>query len=317
MSPTFFCVSPNPAIDRRLRLAKLEVGKVNRVREAQSAPGGKAAHVAMVLRALGADPLWVGTAGGRTGEELLEGLRALGIRVHPEKVEPDTRVNLELIDDQGTVTEILEPGSALTTKNWKDFYAACEQLFSGELGGATVIASGSLPSGTDAGFYAELTEMAHRHDHRMFLDTSGEPLRCALVSQPDFIKPNRSEVENLIGEKITDLNSTGKAAESLIEFGAQSVVISLGHEGLLWHRGAGQGVFHAQPEPVDQCSTVGCGDATVAAFAYSTVMGFDVNKTLQLAAACGAANCLADLPGQLNASDVRRFEVGVRVERIA
>jgi hypothetical protein len=46
-------------------------------------------------------------------------------------------------------------------------------------------------------------------------------------------------------------------------------------------------------------------------------MGFDVNKTLQLAAACGAANCLADLPGQLNASDVRRFEVGVRVERIA
>jgi 1-phosphofructokinase family hexose kinase len=317
LPPTFFCVSANPAIDRRLRLSRLELGKVNRVSEAQSAPGGKAAHVAMVLRALGADPLWVGTAGGRTGEELLEGLRALEIRVHPEKVEPDTRVNLELIDDHGTVTEILEPGPALTSKNWEDLRAACEKLFSSETAGATVIASGSLPSGTDPGFYAELTEMAHRHNHRMFLDTSGEPLRCALVSRPDLIKPNRSETESLIGEKITDRDSARKAADSLIELGPQTVVVSLGQEGLLWHRGAGHGVYHAQAETVDKRSTVGCGDATVAAFAYATAMNFDVNKTLQLAAACGTANCLADLPGQVNGSDVRRFEASVRIERIA
>ena len=53
--------------------------------------------------------------------------------------------------------------------------------------------------------------------------------------------------------------------------GAQSVVISLDHEGLLWHK-VGQGAFHAHPESVEHRSTVGCGDVTVAAFAYASVM---------------------------------------------
>ncbi|HEY8716691.1 MAG TPA: 1-phosphofructokinase family hexose kinase [Candidatus Acidoferrum sp.] len=316
LPPRFFCVSANPAIDRRLRLAKLEVGKVNRASDAQSAPGGKAAHVAMVLRTLGADPLWIGTAGGRTGEELLRGLRALSIRAYAERVDPETRVNLELIEASGEITEILEPGRSLTDANWQSFLAACERLFSNEAAGATVIVSGSLPAATDPDFYADLTDLAHRHGHAMFLDTSGEPLRRALESNPDFIKPNRTEAEVLTGEQITNRDVARKAAESLRALGAQSVVISLGHEGLLWYQ-HGQGTFQAQPESVDHRSTVGCGDATVAAFAYASAMNFDTDKTLRLAAACGAANCLADLPGQLSLADVRNFEPRVRIERMA
>ena len=63
----FLCVSLNPAVDKRLRLERLQVGGVNRVNEAIPAPGGKAAHVAMTLKTLGADPLWLGFAGGATG----------------------------------------------------------------------------------------------------------------------------------------------------------------------------------------------------------------------------------------------------------
>jgi 1-phosphofructokinase family hexose kinase len=316
LAPRFFCVSANPAIDRRLRLVKLEVGKVNRVSDAQSAPGGKAAHVAMVLRTLGADPLWIGTAGGRAGEELLRGLRSLSIRAYAERVDPETRVNLELIDAVGEVTEILEPGPALTNANWEAFFISCERLFSGEAPNAVVIASGSLPAGTDPGFYTGLTKLAHLHGHRMFLDTSGEPLRRALEGRPDFIKPNRTETEALLGDKITNHDDARRAAESLCALGAQNVVISLGHDGLLWHE-AGDGTFHAQSESIDQRSTVGCGDATVAAFAYASAMNFDIDKTLRLAAACGAANCLADLPGQIDLSKVRKFESGVRIERMA
>jgi 1-phosphofructokinase family hexose kinase len=317
LSNTFFCVSANPAIDKRVLVPKLEPGAVNRASEVHSAPGGKTAHVAMVLRTLGADPLWIGTAGGRTGEELIDGLNALGIRAQPLKVATETRVNLEIIDKQGGVTELLEPGSALQGKASKDFLSACEKLFSTETKGSIVIASGSLPLGTEQNFYAELTELAHRAGHRMFLDTSGEPLRAALGSHPDFIKPNRSETETLTGKQIVDRASAQKSAEELILLGAQSVVISLGHDGLLWHRGTGQGVYHAQPEEVKARSTVGCGDATVAAFAYAAAMNFGVDDTLRLAAACGAANCLADSPGRLNKKEIHRFEPGIRVERVA
>jgi 1-phosphofructokinase len=159
---TFFCLSANPAIDKRIRVPKLEPGAVNRATEAHSAPGGKAAHVAMVLQILGADPLWIGTAGGRTGEELIDGLTALGIRAQPLKVAAETRVNLEIIDEQGWVTELLEPGSALQGKESEDFFSACASLFSAENSGSIVVVSGSLPLGTEQTFYAELTELAHR-----------------------------------------------------------------------------------------------------------------------------------------------------------
>jgi 1-phosphofructokinase family hexose kinase len=317
LSNTFFCISANPAIDKRIRVPKLEPGAVIRASEAHSAPGGKAAHVAMVLQILGTDPLWIGTAGGRTGDELIDGLTALGIRTQPLKVATETRVNLEIIDDQGCVTELLEPGSALQGKDSENFLSACAKLFSAEKSGSIVIASGSLPTGTEHSFYADLTELAHRAGHRMFLDTSGEPLHRALGSRPDFIKPNRSETESLTGNRIVDRNSAQQSAEELIRLGARSAVISLGHDGLLWHQGTGKGAYHAQPEEVKARSTVGCGDATVAGFAYAAAMNLQVDATLRLAAACGAANCLADSPGLLNKKDIQRFESGIRVERIA
>src|SRR5207253_11094891 len=75
----FFCVSLNPAIDTRLVLYEFQVGRVNRVSEVHRTPGGKAAHVAMALQGLGANPRRIGFAGGATGNELIEGLRRVKI----------------------------------------------------------------------------------------------------------------------------------------------------------------------------------------------------------------------------------------------
>ena len=52
----FLCVSANPAIDKRLLVSELRLSAVNRVLDAIPEPGGKAAHVAMALRGLGARP---------------------------------------------------------------------------------------------------------------------------------------------------------------------------------------------------------------------------------------------------------------------
>ena len=64
----FWCVSANPAIDKRIRVSTLIPNRVNRAREVHAAPGGKAAHVAMVLRTLGRGPVvdrfgWVALQG--------------------------------------------------------------------------------------------------------------------------------------------------------------------------------------------------------------------------------------------------------------
>ena len=77
----FLCVSANPAVDKRIRVAEFRIAAVNRAKEAIPEPGGKAAHVALALRALGAGPRWIGFAGGATGDFLVHGLESLGISV--------------------------------------------------------------------------------------------------------------------------------------------------------------------------------------------------------------------------------------------
>jgi 1-phosphofructokinase family hexose kinase len=312
----FWCVSVNPAIDKRMRLPKFLPGQVNRVSEVRAEPGGKAAHVAMVLRTLGADPMWLGFTGGPAGEQVLHGLQDLGIRTHSVPVSGSTRTNLEMIDNEGVITEILEPGSPVSGAEVQAFMDACEKLWSENPGPGIVIASGSLPPAIAPDFYAKLTELAHRRNHQMFLDTSGEPLRLALAAGPDFVKPNREEAQCLLGKEITDRESQAAGVHHLLQLGARSAAISLGRDGLSWRNGKDQNGYFAAAPAVDARSNVGCGDATLAAFAYAASANRDAEKTLRLAVACGSANCLAAAPGRLLESDVRRLESQVHVERL-
>src|ERR1700719_4318751 len=141
LATPFWCVSVNPSIDKRVRVSSLIPGCVNRISELRAAPGGKAAHVAMVLRTLGAHPLWIGFAGGLTGTQLLDGLLALSIRLQPVTTNVDTRINLEIIDDQGRVTELLEPGLPIGDKEWNRCLETCNMAFSEPAISGIVIAS--------------------------------------------------------------------------------------------------------------------------------------------------------------------------------
>ena len=313
----FVCVSANPAIDKRLRLTRLVPGGVNRATLVKAAPGGKATHVAMVLRTLGADPDWIGFSGGATGQELLDGLRMLGIRAHAVRTQQATRVNLEIIDDAVGVTEILESGVAPSESEMASFQDACEEQFARGKSQAIVVASGSLPPGISPNFYATLTHRAHFHACKFFLDTSGEALRSALGAGPDFVKPNREEAEWIAGGKITDSASAVAAIRRLMAAGAKSAAISLGERGLVWCPGTGRAAYFASSAAVQAISTVGCGDAVVAAFAHAASAGLTEEETVRLAAACGAANCLADSPGAARAEDMQSLRKKTRVERLS
>lgn len=310
----FVCVSPNPAIDNRLRVHKLAPGRVNRTVESLPAPGGKAAHVAMVLRELGAEPLWVGITGGASGQVLIEGLQQSKVQTWSVPVRNATRVNLEIIDDDGTVTEILEPGPAVTPQESNLFQSACNNLFNDSRGHITAILSGSVPPGMPQEIYFQLIEAVHKSGGKAYLDTSAEPLKIALRAKPDLVKPNREEAEWLTGKAIADLPSAAVPIRQLISAGAKSVAISLGENGLVWRPTESETIYYAHPLRVPVCSSVGCGDATIAAFAFAAATGLSPEESLRLAAACGAANCLAQAPGRVKAADIQRLQKKVRIE---
>jgi 1-phosphofructokinase family hexose kinase len=307
------CVSANPAIDRRMSLERLSVGAVNRASSVRPLPGGKAAHVAMAARALGEPVMWVGFLGGSAGSACEKGLAALGIPVAVVNTAAETRSNLEIIESDGTVTEILEPGGRVTERDVERMLCLCRDVFNEHDGGAQVALSGSLPPGAPIDFYAQLTRMAHAAGCRVLLDTSGEALRAALSASPDLVKPNRDEAEALTGLKVTDADSAAEAARRLFDAGARGVAVSLGADGMYWQGSADAEPFVALPPRVDARSAVGCGDSSVAGFAVALGRGLAGAEAVRLAAACGTANCLAEEPGMIDTRDVERLAAGVTV----
>ena len=312
----FLCVSLNPAVDRRLKMGLLQVGKVNRVCQAREAPGGKAAHVAMVLRTLGAAPLWLGFAGGATGAILVEGLRQMGIQAEAAPMRGKTRTNLEILDAEQRVTEILEPGPEISSGELEQFQSTFEQALAGAGSTAIVILSGSLPPGVPREYYATLIRAARRFRTRVFLDSSGEPLRTGLAADPDFVKPNQEEAEAWSGRIIDGIHSAQEVLKQMLEAGPAAAAISLGPEGLVWGSRAEREMLVARIPKQSSPSCVGSGDAALAGFAFAAEKGWSPQESMRLAAACGVANCIADGPGRASAADIARLKPEIRIETL-
>lgn len=315
-SPIVVCVSANPALDRRLHVPVLALGEVNRARAAVTMPGGKSAHVAMAAKALGAHAAWIGFSGGASGDENEAGLARLGIEVQPVRTTAETRMNLEAIEESGRITEVLEPGGHVEEREQREMLSALEKRLRGEWRGALVAVSGSLPPGIAVNFYASVIRGARNAGSKVFLDTSGEALRESFAAAPNFVKPNRSEASQLLGMPLDTLESVTGALEALIERGAESVAITVGADGLAWKPGKNSQCWIAKPPKLKPISTVGCGDATLGGFAYAAQTGLSDEETVRLAAACGAANCVAQLAGQISEADVKRFLPQIEVRRI-
>jgi 1-phosphofructokinase family hexose kinase len=307
------CISANPALDRRLRVHTLALGETNRALSAEVLPGGKAAHVAMAARALGLRTAWLAFLGSAIGEQCASELERAEIEVVPIPTRAPTRVNLEVIDHSGTVTELLEPGSTPEPAEREEMIRVCENRFRGQWKQALVVISGSLPAGTPASFYTILIQCAQNAGLRVFLDTSGEALSGNLAARPDFVKPNRREAEAALEAQIRSLSDAKNAAAELITRGARSAAVTLGSEGLAWLESAQGPAWIACPPRLQAVSTVGCGDATLAGFAFAAQQGWHGEQALRFATACGAANCFAEKEGRILFKNVESLIPEIRV----
>jgi len=279
-------------------------------------PGGKSLHVAMVLHTLGADPLWLGFTGGVAGRALAEGIRAMGIRTEAVEIANSTRTNLEILENDGTVTEILEPGPAVTEEELERLQRAYELALKSAGRNATAVLSGSLPRNVPEDFYSALIRIGHENDGRVFLDTSGEPLKLTLNAKPDLVKPNQHEAEWLSGSTISDSTAAQNALQKILGAGASSAAISMGAAGIVYQSAADDTALVAAVPSVGARSCTGSGDAAMAGFAFAAERGLAAAETLRLAAACGTANCLSDGPGKARAADIERLKGEIQIRSL-
>jgi 1-phosphofructokinase len=227
----------------------------------------------------------LGFLAGANGRWVADALRATGIPYDFEWVPGETRVNLKIKDSlTGTETEINEPGFQVGA----DHLQSLMQRVGEKAGQCSVtVFSGSLPPGVPPEVYGEFIRTARNRGAQTILDTAGAALKHGIAAGPDLIKPNRAEAEEVLETRIDGEAGLVGAARRLLEMGAQVVVLSLGADGAM--AVSQRESWRAYPPSVTAASSIGAGDAMVAALAFAMKRGLALEDALRLATAAGAA----------------------------
>jgi 1-phosphofructokinase len=293
----------NPSLDRTIEIPDLVRGEMVRAGATRLDPGGKGVNVARALAAHKLPTCAVVPRGGPEGRQLTELLEEEGIDVCAVAVTAHTRSNVSLVEPDGSVTKINEPGGELAPD---DLERIVKAVLDTAVSADWVVASGSLPPGVPETFYCDLGRRLAERGIRLAVDTSGPALAASLGARPALVKPNREELAEYAGFPIVTLHDVVRAATLMREAGADTVLASLGADGAVL---VTQGGAQYGESPVDRGrSSVGAGDAMLAGYLAGGVAGADA---LVEALAWGAA--AVQLPGSRmpGPGDVDRASVRV------
>lgn len=277
-------VTANPAIDQTLAIADFAAGKVNRVASSRMDAGGKGINVATILADLHLPVCVTGLLGIQNAALFERHFAAHNLEDRFVRVAGETRTGLKIVNPQnGETTDInfagLQAGSEDVTQLEHEVstLAALSQW---------TVLSGSLPRGVDADFYFRLIEAIHAAGGAVALDASGAPLLQAVAAQPEILKPNRSELEELVGHPLHSTTDVLRAATQLLVGRTRFVVISMGADGALFV--TRERALRTRAPQVAVASTVGAGDAMVAGLVWATLQNLSLEETARLATAFGA-----------------------------
>ena len=206
-------LTPNPSIDRTITLSETLVrGQVIRSTAGHDDPGGKGVNVAQVVRNAG--QLAVAVLPGDHDDPLLVRLRELRLTHRAVPTGLPSRVNLTLAEPDGVTTKINAPGPSLDQAHLDQLV---HEVAREGVGARWAVLSGSLPSGVDLGWYADVVAALADDGLSIALDTSGEPLRLAVERVPgklDLLKPNTEELADLVDADPSSLDEVEAIVEA-------------------------------------------------------------------------------------------------------
>lgn len=277
-------VTMNPAIDKTIEIDRLNRGNLNRIEKIEYDAGGKGINVSKTIHELGGESIATGFLGGNAGRVIEEVLDSRGIKHDFVWVDGETRTNTKVCEQDGTVTELNEKGPEITPEQLTNLLEKLDDLADDNV---LFILAGSIPGNMEKDIYARIIERVHKKGAKVLLDADRELFRKGLEQKPDMIKPNQWEIEELQGfsHGVSDKELIN-VAEKMQKDGIDTVVISLGKNGALFV--LENYVAKGMPLKVDVHSTVGAGDAMVAAMAYSFEKKMEPRETARLCMAVSA-----------------------------
>jgi 1-phosphofructokinase len=299
----------NPAIDQMVLLEEFLPGDANRIMESRTDPGGKGINVSRALLELGCESVAMGFAAGTRGRFVEAALKERGIYTDFVRIPGKTRTNITIIDQKhNTTTTLNEPGPQTDPHHMANLTRRLRKHLSAD---DWLVIGGSVPPGLPTDVYGGIIEMANAMGVRCVLDTEGSPFRSAIGAKPYMVKPNRAEVERLLGHLPKSKDPMLDAADQIHALGVEVVVLSQGARGAVMV--TSQGAWRAYPPALAASNTVGTGDAMVAGMVQVLSHGGSPEEALRLGSAAGAAAALTVGTQPCRPADVVRLLSRVQV----
>jgi len=310
VSAPILTVTPNTALDRTVVVPRLTLNRTVRISDRLISASGKGVDVSRVLREMDVDTLAMGFVAGETGRQLQALLTADGVPHAFIEAGGETRLNIVVIGaEEHSHTTLADDALVVSAAQVQQLI----QHVQGRLGDAAcLVLAGSLPKGVSSDLYAQLIHRAHAHGVPVILDAVAG--RHLLETQPTWIKPNREELEVLVGASVRTMHDALAGAQALnAQFGV-NVLASLDAQGAI--AVTRDGAWRAEPLAVPVVSPAGAGDAMVAGLAASLVRGDPIEEGLRLGTAAAAATVMQRGTAQCDRADVLRLLGEVRVKRM-
>lgn len=282
-----YTVTFNPSLDYVVTVPHLEVGAINRTKGEEIFPGGKGINVSWVLRNLGIPTRILGFKAGFTGEEIQHLVEAQGIACDLLPVEKGfSRINVKVRSREETA--INGQGPSIGEADLARLLKQLEALEPGDM----LVLSGSGPSGCAPTLYGQIARLMQQRDIPCVVDATGKLLANALEAGPFLVKPNKEELEDLLGRKLATEADLVEGARELRKRGARNVLISLGGDGALLVDAFDVVHRHTAPQGT-MVNTVGAGDSMVAGFLAGYLKHHDYAEALQWGICAGSATAFS------------------------
>lgn len=128
-----------------------------------------------------------------------------------------------------------------------------------------------------------------------------------LLASVDILVPNESELSLLTDMPVTDRKSAELAAQELLKYGIQTVIVTLGSKGALIV--SNTQATHVDAFKVDVVDTTAAGDAFIGGFASAILNGKSLDDSVRHGCACGAlaATKLGAQPSLPTKKEVEEF----------
>lgn len=287
-------VTLNPALDFATSVDHVIPGVKLRCAPPRTDPGGGGINVSRAIRLLGGTSRTFVALGGRNGATLAELMREAGLDVITHEAPGETRSSLSVLEtSRGHQFRFMLPGPPWSVM---DVIAAERAIVEAAQPGGLVVISGTLPLGVLPNVVPDLCGKLQAKGCEVAVDISGPALHLlarAQGPQPDILRMNQEEADDLAGHVLPSLQASADFAQLLVRRGvAKVVVVARGPEGSVLATETER--WHSRAADVPVRSKVGAGDTFVGAFLLAHARGEAWPEALRRGVAAASAAVMTE-----------------------